>query len=104
MNISTTNEKRVTYNTIGILRGSVEDGKRWHLLTNFIFYIYYWLFIHNDLYKINVTDRYVLLGNHHDAWSLGALDPSSGTASIVEIARAFGKIKKDRRIDLFKNV
>ena len=26
MNISTTNQKRVTYNTIGILRGSVEDG------------------------------------------------------------------------------
>ena len=26
MNISTTNQKRMTYNTIGILRGSIEDG------------------------------------------------------------------------------
>ena len=27
INVSTTNEMRRTYNTIGILRGSVEDGK-----------------------------------------------------------------------------
>lgn len=33
MNISTTNQKRTVYNTIGILRGSVEDGKCGNLMT-----------------------------------------------------------------------
>jgi len=36
------------------------------------------------------------LGNHRDSWTFGALDPSSGTASLVEIVRAFGKLKTDR--------
>ena len=36
------------------------------------------------------------MGNHRDARTLGAVDPSSGTASMVEMARAFGKIKKDK--------
>jgi hypothetical protein len=25
-------------------------------------------------------DRYVILGNHRDAWGFGAVDPSTGTA------------------------
>ncbi|OEL15853.1 putative glutamate carboxypeptidase 2 [Dichanthelium oligosanthes] len=29
-------------------------------------------------------DRYVILGNHRDAWTFGAVDPSSGTASMIE--------------------
>ncbi len=47
--------------------------------------------------KQNITlDRYVLLGNHRDAWTYGALDPSSGTASMIEVVRALGKIKADK--------
>lgn len=38
-------------------------------------------------------DRYVLVGNHRDAWTLGSIDPSSGTASMLEMARAFGVMK-----------
>lgn len=34
-------------------------------------------------------DRYVLLGNHRDAWSYGAVDPNSGTAALLDIARRF---------------
>ena len=37
----------------------------------------------------------VLVGNHRDAWVFGALDPSSGTACLMELARAFGEAKKD---------
>eukprot|EP01018_Ginkgo_biloba_P002095 Gb_06073 [translate_table: standard] len=37
-------------------------------------------------------DRYVLLGNHRDAWAFGAVDPSSGTATLLELARRFGKL------------
>lgn len=35
-------------------------------------------------------DRLVLLGNHRDAWVFGGIDPSSGTACLMEIARALG--------------
>eukprot|EP00249_Psilotum_nudum_P016054 c25636_g2_i1 orf=268-1953(+) len=37
-------------------------------------------------------DRYVLLGNHRDAWTFGAVDPNSGTAALLEVARRFGKL------------
>ncbi|XP_072037034.1 N-acetylated-alpha-linked acidic dipeptidase 2-like [Amphiura filiformis] len=56
-------ELRWTYNVIGFIRGDVEP------------------------------DRYVLVGNHRDAWGLGAVDPTSGTASLIEITRVFGKLK-----------
>ena len=39
-------------------------------------------------------DRYVLLGNHRDAWVFGAIDPTSGTAVMLELARAFGVMLK----------
>ncbi|QHN77982.1 Putative glutamate carboxypeptidase [Arachis hypogaea] len=28
--------------------------------------------------------RYVILGNHRDAWAFGAVDPNSGTAALLE--------------------
>lgn len=37
-------------------------------------------------------DRIVLLGNHRDAWTSGALDPGLGTASLIEVASAFGNL------------
>ncbi|EYB96153.1 hypothetical protein Y032_0153g2937 [Ancylostoma ceylanicum] len=33
-------------------------------------------------------DRYVILGNHYDAWVYGSMDPNSGTAILAEVARA----------------
>ncbi|VDL82262.1 unnamed protein product [Nippostrongylus brasiliensis] len=33
-------------------------------------------------------DRYVILGNHYDAWTYGAQDPNSGTAALTEVIRA----------------
>lgn len=39
-------------------------------------------------------DRYVLLGNHRDAWTFGAVDPNSGTATLLNIAERFGKLVK----------
>ncbi|KAJ8047818.1 Glutamate carboxypeptidase 2 [Holothuria leucospilota] len=65
MRISTANQRTDAWNVIGTIRGSVEP------------------------------DRYVIIGNHRDAWAFGAIDPSSGTASMMEIARAFGQLKKD---------
>ncbi|KAM9294419.1 putative N-acetylated-alpha-linked acidic dipeptidase [Gastrophryne carolinensis] len=39
-------------------------------------------------------DRYVLLGNHRDAWVFGAIDPSSGTATMMELTRAMSQLLK----------
>jgi N-acetylated-alpha-linked acidic dipeptidase len=39
-------------------------------------------------------DRLVILGNHRDAWLYGAVDPSSGTAALLETARAVGTLVK----------
>lgn len=38
-------------------------------------------------------DEWVVMGNHHDAWVFGGVDPSSGTASLMEMTRAFGELK-----------
>ena len=40
-------------------------------------------------------DQWITLGNHHDAWIYGAGDPSSGTAAVLEMARALGQLAAD---------
>ncbi|XP_070807615.1 aminopeptidase NAALADL1 [Pituophis catenifer annectens] len=52
-------------NVLGVIRGSVEP------------------------------DRYVLYGNHRDSWVHGAIDPSSGTAVMLEITRILGQMVKE---------
>ncbi|GJJ08028.1 hypothetical protein Clacol_002235 [Clathrus columnatus] len=42
----------------------------------------------------HIKDEVVVLGNHRDAWVLGAADPSSGSSSIHEVIRAFGLLHK----------
>lgn len=39
-------------------------------------------------------NQWVILGNHHDAWVYGAADPGSGTATILETARALGELAR----------
>ena len=42
-----------------------------------------------------LPDEWVVLGNHRDAWVFGGVDPSSGTASMMELTRALGKLAKE---------
>ena len=42
-----------------------------------------------------LPDEWVVLGNHRDAWVFGGVDPSSGTASMMELTRALGELKKN---------
>ncbi|XP_074651751.1 N-acetylated-alpha-linked acidic dipeptidase 2-like isoform X2 [Tubulanus polymorphus] len=65
LNVQTYNIIKTVYNVIGTIRGDMEP------------------------------DRYVLLGNHRDAWVFGAVDPTSGTAAMVELSRVFGKLVKE---------
>ncbi|XP_004618460.2 aminopeptidase NAALADL1 [Sorex araneus] len=66
VNIVTHNyrEQRNSSNVLGIIRGAVEP------------------------------DRYVLYGNHRDSWVHGAVDPSSGTAVLLELTRVLGTLLK----------
>ncbi|XP_051001911.1 aminopeptidase NAALADL1 [Acomys russatus] len=57
-------ELRTSSNVLGIIRGAVEP------------------------------DRYVIYGNHRDSWVHGAVDPSSGTAVLLEISRVLGTLLK----------
>uniref|UniRef100_A0A8C8ZDN0 N-acetylated-alpha-linked acidic dipeptidase 2 n=1 Tax=Prolemur simus TaxID=1328070 RepID=A0A8C8ZDN0_PROSS len=62
MHVHNINKITRIYNVIGTIRGSVEP------------------------------DRYVILGGHRDSWVFGAIDPTSGTAVLQEIAQSFGKL------------
>ncbi len=41
-----------------------------------------------------LPDEWIVAGNHRDAWVFGGVDPSSGTASMMELARALGKLAR----------
>lgn len=62
LDIVVENRQSPVWNVLGTIRGSVEP------------------------------DRHVILGNHRDAWVYGAVDPNSGTAALLEIARALGQM------------
>lgn len=66
--LSVHNERKMTQNSnvIGVIKGDIEP------------------------------DKYVLIGNHRDAWGFGAGDPSSGTAQMLEVSRILGgKVKNE---------
>ncbi|KAF9698551.1 hypothetical protein EKO04_003673 [Ascochyta lentis] len=53
--------------------------------------------IWNAIGIINGTleDEVVIVGNHRDAWIIGgAADPNSGSAVLIELAKAFGELAK----------
>jgi|RhiMetdeSRZDD1v2_1073273.scaffolds.fasta_scaffold16195_4 N-acetylated-alpha-linked acidic dipeptidase len=40
-------------------------------------------------------EKKILLSNHYDAWVYGAVDPSSGTAAMLALGRALGRLAAD---------
>ena len=43
----------------------------------------------------DLPDEWIVMGNHRDAWVFGGVDPSSGTASMMELTRALGQLTKN---------
>ena len=39
-------------------------------------------------------DQWIIMGNHRDAWTFGAVDPNSGSTAMLEAARGFGSLLK----------
>lgn len=64
MEVNTDLETKTIYNVIGQIRGAEEP------------------------------DRYVLMGNHRDAWVFGAADAVSGTSVLMELSRGLGELLK----------
>jgi N-acetylated-alpha-linked acidic dipeptidase len=62
LKIENTRERRTIRNVIATLRGAEEP------------------------------ERKILLSNHYDAWIYGGVDPSSGTASMLALGRALGRL------------
>lgn len=46
--------------------------------------------VYGKIVGMEQTARSVILGNHRDAWAFGAVDPHTGTAIMVELARILG--------------
>jgi N-acetylated-alpha-linked acidic dipeptidase len=40
-------------------------------------------------------DSLVVVGNHRDAWVFGGVDPSTGTASMLELVRVLGTLRRE---------
>lgn len=38
-------------------------------------------------------DRYVIVGNHRDSWTYGSMDPSFGTAIMLEVSRMLSELR-----------
>jgi N-acetylated-alpha-linked acidic dipeptidase len=64
LKVENTREVRTIRNVVGVLKGTDEPS------------------------------RQILLSNHHDAWGFGAVDPSSGTATMIALARALGELAR----------
>jgi len=54
---------------------------------------------------VDRPDEVVVVGNHRDAWIYGGVDPSSGSAALMELARTLGTLAREgvrpRRTILF---
>lgn len=40
-------------------------------------------------------DQWIVMGNHRDAWTFGAVDPNSGTTAMLEVGRGLGQLYKN---------
>jgi N-acetylated-alpha-linked acidic dipeptidase len=69
MKVDVPRETRTIRNVIGRIRGGDPDPR--------------------------VAEQVVLLSNHHDAWTFGGVDPSSGTATTLELARVLGQLARE---------
>ncbi|KAJ5236622.1 hypothetical protein N7489_006713 [Penicillium chrysogenum] len=48
--------------------------------------------IHGRIIGMDERDKKIIVGNHRDSWCMGSVDPGSGTATFLEIVRAFGEL------------
>ena len=74
--------------------GSGANDVRVHLRTDMDYQVRSIWDVIGRIDGVSEKDRWVLMGNHRDAWTFGAVDPNSGTAALLEAARSFGQLLK----------
>ena len=42
-------------------------------------------------------DRYIILGNHRDSWTYGSMDPTFGTAVLLEVSRMLNDLRRTKQ-------
>ena len=104
MHITTHNKRVNSSNVFGYIKGSVEPGSQliekktyYYISTRSISKIYMCNLPEEKSWFPLITffvDRYILMGNHRDAWYFGAVDPTGGTAVMMEISRVFASLVK----------
>ncbi|MGD9905211.1 MAG: transferrin receptor-like dimerization domain-containing protein [Vicinamibacterales bacterium] len=77
----------ITYRLGGAARLRVEVDMQTDVQPNFV--------VEGRLRGATLPDEWVILGNHHDAWVFGGVDPSSGTASLMELTRSLGQLARE---------
>ncbi|MEW6729882.1 MAG: M28 family metallopeptidase [Acidobacteriota bacterium] len=45
-----------------------------------------------EIKGVREPEKLVIIGNHRDAWAYGAVDPNSGSAAMLEVARGLGEL------------
>ncbi|KAI0485148.1 peptidase-like protein [Xylariaceae sp. FL0804] len=48
--------------------------------------------VYGKITGVEQGEKSILIGNHRDAWAFGAVDPNSGTAVMMEVARIFSDL------------
>jgi N-acetylated-alpha-linked acidic dipeptidase len=77
----------LTYRLGGVARLRVQIDMQTDVQPNFV--------VEGRIRGADRPDEWVVLGNHHDAWVFGGVDPSSGTASMLELTKALGQLARD---------
>jgi N-acetylated-alpha-linked acidic dipeptidase len=75
-----------TYRMTGAVRVHVKVDMDTSVMPNYV--------VEGRIRGTEFPDEWIVLGNHRDAWEFGGVDPSSGTASMMEMMRALGELKK----------
>jgi N-acetylated-alpha-linked acidic dipeptidase len=76
----------IKYRLTGAVRAHVKVDMDTSVMANYV--------VEARIRGSEFPDEWIVMGNHRDAWEFGGVDPSSGTASMMEMTRALGELKK----------
>jgi N-acetylated-alpha-linked acidic dipeptidase len=76
----------IKYRLTGAVRARVKVDMDTSVMANYV--------VEARLRGSDFPDEWIVMGNHRDAWEFGGVDPSSGTASMMEMTRALGELKR----------
>jgi N-acetylated-alpha-linked acidic dipeptidase len=76
----------IKYRMTGSVRAHVKVDMDTSVMANYV--------VEARMRGTRFPEEWIVMGNHRDAWEFGGVDPSSGTASMMEMTRALGELKR----------